>query len=341
MSERIIEYLRNRNDFVPGEEISRSLGITRAAIWKKVKNLRKEGYLIEAVPSKGYKLRPSPDTLTEKEIRTVFEGNIIGREIIFYEETGSTNERALKIGGLSRQGKGILEGTVIIADAQGQGRGRFGRCWVSPPHVNLYFTVLLEPPFSPGEASILTLMAAVAVVSAIREYVGLNAVIKWPNDILIRNKKVGGILTEMKSDIDRINFVAVGIGVNVNMSLNMLPGDMRLFTTSLKEEKGEPIRRVELLGVILAKFEYWYKTLLQGRRRALINEWRRLDSTTGNRIRVKTNDRIISGLAKGISDDGRLIIKLLSGAEKKVYAGEVTILKKIKNLNSGRKKYSK
>lgn len=339
MSEQIIKFLRNRDGFISGEEISKSLGITRAGIWKKVKTLRQRGYLIEAVPSKGYKLLYSPDIPTKGEIRAVFKGDIIGREIVFYEVTTSTNERAMEIGQLrnsvtsrsyrhqSQRRKGRLEGTVVIADAQEQGRGRLGRGWVSPPRVNLYFTVLLEPLFSPKEVSILTLMTAVAVVSAIREYVDLNAVIKWPNDILIGNKKVGGILTEMKSDIDRINFVAVGIGVNVNMPLSMLPKNVRSVATSLKEEKGEPINRVELLGVILAKLEYWYKVLLKGKRKALLSEWLRLNSTIGNKVKVKTQDRIISGIAEGISGDGELIVRLFSGAVEKVYAGEVTILK--------------
>lgn len=340
MSKQIIEFLRNKDNFISGEQISKSLGITRAGIWKKVKVLRQKGYLIEAVPSKGYKLLSSPDIPTKEEIRAVFKGDIIGREIIFYDVTTSTNEKAMEIGQLRnsvtnqmyrhesqlRKGR-LLDGTIIIADAQEQGRGRFGRNWVSPPRVNLYFTVLLEPLFLPKESSVITLMAAVAVVSAIREHVTLNAAIKWPNDILIGNKKVGGILTEMKSDIDRIHFVAVGIGVNVNMSLSMLPKNVRALATSLKEEKGETINRVELLGVILAKLEYWYKTLLKGRRKALLNEWLRLNSTIGNKVRVKTQDRIISGIAEGISDDGELIVRPFSGAVEKVYAGEVTILK--------------
>lgn len=339
MTEQLIEFLRNRKGFISGEQISRSLGITRAGIWKRVNVLRQRGYLIEAVPSKGYKLLFGPDIPTKEEIKAVFKGDIIGREIVFYRTTSSTNDRAMEMGQLrrsvlarqyqhsSQQRMEGLEGTVIVADAQEQGRGRFGRDWVSPPGVNLYFTVLLEPPFAPERASILTLMAAVAVVSAIREHVGLNAVIKWPNDILVGNKKVGGILTEMKSDQDRINFVAVGIGLNVNMPSSMLPGNVRPHATSLKEEKGEYINRVKLLGVILAKLEHWYKNILKGKKKALLNEWMRLDSTSGKKVRVKSRNRIISGKAEGISDDGELIVRLFTGVVEKVHAGEVTILK--------------
>lgn len=262
------------------------------------------------------------DVLTEEKISAIFNGDIIGRKIIFYEVTTSTNDIVMEIGHKE------AEGTVVIADAQTHGRGRFGRDWISPPRVNLYFTVLLKPPLSPKEASIITLMAGVAVVLAIREYTGLDTVIKWPNDILIRDKKVGGILTEMKSDMERVEFIALGVGVNVNMALSMLPRDIKALATSLKEEKGEYINRVELLGVILAKLEHWYKNLLDGRRKALFDEWLHLDSTVGKEVSVKTQDRVISGIAEGISDEGGLIIRLPSGSFEKVCAGEVTIVKR-------------
>jgi len=261
-----------------------------------------------------------PDVLTEEKISAIFKGDIIGKEIIFYKVTTSTNDKAMEIGHRK------TEGTVVIADAQTHGRGRFDRDWVSPPNVNLYFTVLLKPPFAPKNATIITLMAAVAVVSAIREYTGLDAVIKWPNDILIRDKKVGGILTEMKSGMDSIDLIALGVGVNVNMALNMLPGDIKPLATSLKEEKGEYINRAGLLKAIFARLEYWYKSLLEGRRKALFDEWLRLDSTIGKEISVKTLERVISGIAEGISDEGELIVRFPSGSFEKVSAGDVTIL---------------
>ncbi len=278
---------------------------------------------------------PFPIEKLNEELKSVFKGEIIGREIIFFKSTTSTNDRAMEIG----QQRENPEGIVVIADAQKHGKGRLGRRWISPPDVNLYFTVLLRPPFLPKEASILTLMAAVAVVSAIREYVGLNAGIKWPNDILVNGKKVSGILMEMKSDMDRINLVAIGIGVNVNMSLNVLTKDIKPLTTSLKEESGNYINRVKLLRKILAELEHSYKILLNGNKRALINEWLRLDSTIGNKVMVQRvapfgqnrmdRDNVISGVAEGIDDDGQLIVRVASGALKKVNSGEVTILKNV------------
>ncbi len=276
-----------------------------------------------------------PDILTKETVRAVFKGDIIGREMIFYEVTSSTNDRAMEIArqrnsgvdpGSTSQRKGI-DGIVIIADAQECGRGRFGRDWISPAGMNLYFTVLLEPAFSPKEASIVTLMASVAVVSAIREHVNQNVVIKWPNDILIGAKKIGGILTEMKTSGGSISFIALGVGINVNMPLNMLPDDIRSFAASLKAETGENINRVQLLGGVLTKLEYWYKILLEGRREALLNEWMILNSTIGNKVSVKTRGTVISGKAEGISNNGELLLRLSSGTLEKLCSGEVTILK--------------
>ncbi len=259
--------------------------------------------------------------LTKEQLHAVFKGDIIGKKIIFYEVTTSTNDKAMEIG------KSAVEGTVIIAEAQEQGRGRFDRIWISPPHVNLYFTVVLKPPFLPKEATLVTFMAAVAVVLAIRGYTGLNAVIKWPNDILIRGRKIAGILTEMKSDMDRVEYLALGIGINVNMPLNMLPEDLKLSATSLGVEKGADVNRVELLGAILSKLEHWYKNLLRGEKSVLLNEWLHLDSTIGKEISVKIQDRIVLGTAEGISEEGEMILRLPSGNIEKMCAGEVTILK--------------
>ena len=253
----------------------------------------------------------------------MYKGDIIGREIIFFESVSSTNETAINIG----RKRDNPDGIVVIADEQSHGRGRFGRSWISPPGVNLYFTVLLRPPILSRNVSVLTLVSAVAVTTAIRDYTGLNAEIKWPNDILINGKKTAGILIEMKSDSDALYFLAVGIGVNVNMPLEILPEDIRPHITSLKVESRKNIDKITLLSQILAELENHYKILLNGNKRALINEWLRLNSTIGSKVRVQNQDRIISGTAKGIDETGQLIIRLSSGKIETVSAGEVTILK--------------
>jgi BirA family biotin operon repressor/biotin-[acetyl-CoA-carboxylase] ligase len=219
------------------------------------------------------------------------------------------------------------EGIVVIADSQTSGRGRLGRNWISPPGINLYFTILLNPPFPPKDASIMTLAAAVAVVSAIRIDTGLQAAIKWPNDIYLNGKKTGGILTEMKIANSHVRFLAVGIGVNVNMPPDMLDSNIRPFSTSLIAEKGEPVNRMGLLKEILREMERQYKILLAGNKGALISKWLEFNSTIGKNIRVQILDRAISGIAEGINEKGELIIRSASGKSETISAGDVTILK--------------
>lgn len=253
----------------------------------------------------------------------MYKGDIIGKEIIFFESVSSTNDTAINIG----KKRDNPDGIVVIADEQSHGRGRFGRSWVSPPGVNLYFTVLLRPPILSRNASLLTLVSAVAVTTAIRDYTGLNAEIKWPNDILINGKKTAGILIDMKSDSNSLYFLAVGIGVNVNMSPEIMPEEIRPHVTSLKTEIGKSLDKITLLSQILAELENHYKILLNGNKLALINEWLRLNSTIGKKVRVQNQDRIISGTAKGIDETGQLILRLSSGKIETVSAGEVTMLK--------------
>jgi BirA family biotin operon repressor/biotin-[acetyl-CoA-carboxylase] ligase len=260
---------------------------------------------------------------TKEEIDAVFKGEIIGKEIVFLDTVTSTNDVAIELAAQRKNPEGI----VVIADTQTKGRGRFGRVWVSPPGVNLYFTVLLNPPFSSKEAPILTLITAVAVVTAIRRHTGLNAEIKWPNDILINGKKTGGILLELKSAGNMINLLVIGIGVNVNMSLDELPEDIRAPATSLGVESGKFFNRIQLLGKIFKGLERTYKILLKGDKEALINDWIRLNSTLRNKVTVKNHKRIISGIAENINNNGELIIRLPSGETETVTAGEVTILK--------------
>ena len=270
----------------------------------------------------------SNDTLSAETLRNAFKGGTIGREIIFFESVDSTNDAAMEIGAQRED----PEGVVVIADAQKSGRGRLGRSWLSPPGGNLYFTLLLRPSFPPREAPLLTLMAAVAVVSAIRKQTGLSAVIKWPNDILVKGKKAGGILMEMRSDAERINLLALGIGVNVNLFPQRLPEEGRELTTTLKQEAGRSIGRVKLFEAMLSRLEHWYKILLNGDKKVMFNEWLSLDSTIGREVKVERSglsgeDKIISGIAEGISDYGQLLIRLSSGKIEKVSAGDVTILK--------------
>jgi BirA family biotin operon repressor/biotin-[acetyl-CoA-carboxylase] ligase len=258
------------------------------------------------------------------------KGRIIGGRILFLKETASTNDDVLRMG----RDRGCKEGLVVVADYQSHGRGRHGRKWISPPGVNLYFTVLLRPPIPPEEATILSLMASVAVVDGIRRYTGIHASIKWPNDIMIGDKKVGGILMEARTKGGIVEMVALGIGINVNMHSGMFDREIRGLATSLKEEAGQDIHRPDLLREILGQMDYWYNELLKGNRGLIIEEWRRRDSTMGNEVVVQmlgSQGRPaggIRGLAEDIDERGCLVIRLSSGAIRRVSSGDVTILRK-------------
>jgi len=252
------------------------------------------------------------------------KGRIIGREIIFYEETISTNDDVLR---LSKDDR-YAEGLVVVADSQKAGKGRHGRRWFSPPGVNLYFTILLRPSILPQKATLLSLMAAVATANAIKRDTGIHASIKWPNDIMIGDKKVGGILLEMRSKKGGIDAIAVGIGLNVNIPPDMFPEEIKEKTTSLKEFTGAEINRYELLGRILNEMDHLYDEFLKGDSKRMIDEWLILNSTTGHVVVVQLmGGRQIEGVAETIDEDGDLIIRLASGDLEKISAGDVTLLR--------------
>lgn len=260
---------------------------------------------------------------TREEASFRFSGEHIGRDIIFFDSLPSTNDRAFELAGE----RDNPDGLIVVADAQTRGKGRQGRTWVSPPGVNLYFTILLRPPLSPDTISIFTLAAPSAAVIAIRTVTGLPARIKWPNDIQVSGRKTGGILIEMKRAGNAAWNVAVGTGINVNMSLDALPPEIRPLSTSLKTEKGEPVQRIRLLEEVLRELDKSYKFLLNGNKRAIIQEWIRLNSTIGRTVSVKTPGKVITGLACDINERGELLVRLSSGEIETVRAGEVTLLK--------------
>ena len=261
--------------------------------------------------------------LNQEAVRNIYKGEFIGKEVYFLESIESTNDKAIEIAKKREDSEGI----VVVADSQTHGKGRLGRQWISPPGVNLYFSVILKPDIPPTEAPLMTLAAAVAAASVLRTWKGVHADIKWPNDLMIKGKKVGGILTEMKTRGKEIDLVVVGIGLNVNMPLDELPEDIRAATTTLEIEKGTPSDRAGLLGGMLAGLDNAYKNLLNGNKRALINGWLSLNCTIGNRTIVQDRDRTITGVAENIGQNGELIVKLESGGTEVVNAGDVTVLK--------------
>lgn len=314
MQTNIIDILRKNSEHVSGEEISRSLEISRAAIWKNIESLRKKGYGIEAVPRVGYKLTNVPDKLIPQEVQFGLKTKIIGKKIYHHESVGSTMDEAFALGL-----KGAKDGTVVCAEGQTHGKGRMGRIWNSPKQKGIYFSAILRPEMHPVDVAKITFLCSVAVCEAIRDMCRVNAQIKWPNDILIENKKVSGILIELNADNDSVKFVVVGIGVNVNTSLNSLPD----CATSLKKETGKSVFRVELAREILRSLDKWYLVLRKDGFGSIISRWKELSFTLGNMVRIKDSGYTVEGKAIDIDEHGGLIICDNDGLTVKRMSGDV------------------
>jgi len=256
-----------------------------------------------------------------EQIRPLIEGEI-GREIILLEAVDSTNRLAMELGV-----EGASHGTVVIADRQFKGRGRLGRMWVSPPLVNIYMSIILRPDIRLQDATFLTIMAGLACARAIRAVTGLQVKLKWPNDLVYSDKKLGGILTEIRSGEEGIIFAVIGTGINVNACPGDFPPDIRPIATSIRNEtsKGQP--RSLLIASILNEMDLWYGLLRRSGRKPLLDEWRRLTSTLGRAVMVSTGEGAFRGVAEDIDDDGMLILRLPSGGVKRLSAGDLTTLR--------------
>src|SRR3990172_3576194 len=244
--EKILKLLKeNRGDYTSGTEIGKDLDLSRTAVWKHIEGLRKAGYNIEAVPSFGYKLVGSPDILTHTEIDAGLKTRYIGKNIHAFSLTDSTNTKAFELAM-----HGAPEGSLVVAESQRKGKGRLGRRWESPKEVNIYTSIILRPRISPSSASQITLLAAVAAARAIEKTTKILPDIKWPNDLLIRGKRVPEILMELDSEADMVNFIVLGIGIDVNMEPTSLPPDVANVATSLKNETGKRLERGPIIQEI-------------------------------------------------------------------------------------------
>lgn len=308
---------------VSGAEISARLGVTRAAVWSRIQDLRELGYEIEASPHSGYRLLSVPDVLHADDLLSrLSRPRIIGRDIKVFRETTSTNDVVEK---LARDD--VAEGVVVFADSQSRGRGRLGRKWMSPPRKGLWFSVLLRPlSLMPAQATQLTVMAAVALRRAISE-AGLEPRIKWPNDILINGRKLSGILTELRAELDRIKYVIIGIGVDVNLTQSEYPEELQDAATSLEIELKKPVSRPELAVAILNELETSYAALMAGDFSKLASEWQRHCSTIGQHVTVRVGEHSVSGRAEALGDDGSLLVRSEHGHLERVTGGDVKLEK--------------
>ena len=306
---------------VSGAELSNRLGISRAAIWARIEELRGLGYVIEASPHLGYKLVEVPDRLDADDLLSLVSGNrVIGRDIRVFEQTTSTND---VIERLARDG--VAEGVVVFAESQTKGRGRLGRKWISPLRKGLWLSVLLRPPLRPDAATQLTVAAATALSRAIRQTSSLVPEIKWPNDILIRGKKVAGVLTELSAELDRINHVVLGIGIDVNLNASDLPADLRRIATSLKIETGAAIRRADLAAALLRELDRDYALICGKQFPKISEEWEEQCVTLGQRVKISIGERTVSGRAEALDEKGALLLRTEHGRLERIIGGDVSI----------------
>ena len=321
----ILRALRNdAGTGVHGTDISQKLGISRAAVWSHIEELRSLGYEINAGPHKGYRLTEVPDVLIADDLTSqLSEDQIIGNQIRVFRETASTNKLVDQIG-LA----GEPEGLVIFAESQTQGRGRLGRQWISPSKKGLWFSVLLRPALRPPQMTQLTVIAATALARAIRETTPLIPEIKWPNDILINGKKVAGVLTEMSAEPDRVLHAVIGMGLNVNLDEEDFPDDLKPLATSLRLECGKPILRSRLAVHLLRALDDDYKRIREGQFKMVSEEWESQCITLQKRVRIHQMDRVIDGYAESLDSEGALMVRTASGLLERITGGDVTIDKR-------------
>lgn len=318
MKAEILAALRETDGYVSGQELCEQFGVSRTAVWKAINQLKKDGYEIEAVPNRGYHIVSVPDVLSENELLSIRKTAWAGSTICYYEELDSTNSKANRLG---EEGAG--HGTLVVAERQTMGKGRRGRGWESPSGTGIFMTLLLKPDINPSNASMLTLVAAMAVVKGIEKKTGLDAKIKWPNDIVVQGKKVCGILTEMSAQIDYVNHIIVGIGINVNNK--DFPEELSMRATSLFIESGRSVNRASLIEGVLEEFEYYYDIYMRTQDlRGIRKEYDTYLVNRGQQVKVLDPKEAFEGVAQGITDRGELIVDTWE-SRKLVSSGEVSV----------------
>ena len=319
----LLLYLKGRKgEWVSGEQLSNKLEISRTAVWKHIHKLRDKGYVIESSTKKGYRLQEVSDFLLADEIREGLNTQIFAqRDILHYEETDSTNIRAKDLAD-----RGAPEGTLVVAEKQTRGKGRRGRTWFSPAGGGIYASLILRPVISPGEAPRITLMTAVAVAEALLALIPLVFKIKWPNDILVNGKKIAGILTEISTEMDSVDYIVVGLGLNVNTPKKSFTQDIREKATSILAETGKPFSRTKLVQAYLQRYEVYYEMFQKGEFEPILDRWKELADIIGQLITVDMAGKMYSGKVMDVDNDGVLILRDDQGDLHRIFSGDVTLL---------------
>jgi len=315
--EELLTLLKKKKKYVSGARLGEILGISRAGVWKLIKELKARGYRIESKPKKGYLFLDFPENLDLYGIKEGLKTKVLGKRLHLLQEVDSTNTWAIK-----EALKGAEEGEVFLAEAQTQGKGRMGRKWFSPKGKNIYLSLILKPEMPPQRVPLLNLGASLALAYVL-EKLGLEPELKWPNDVLLRGKKVCGILSEAYAEADKVNFVVLGIGLNVNTKKEDFPEELRDSATSLLIETGKEFSRNHLVKEILQELEGVY-FLLKENPGEVLSKWCSYAKVEGKMVEVESFGELIEGVAEGIDEEGALLVKTERGI-KRVVAGDVKV----------------
>ncbi|BCN29700.1 biotin--[acetyl-CoA-carboxylase] ligase [Anaeromicropila herbilytica] len=321
MKTEIIKILRNSDTYVSGQQLCNNLGVSRTAIWKVMNQLKEEGYEIEAVSNKGYRLIHSSDVISESEILSRMQTNYIGKKVRFYDEVDSTNLVAKKIAEEEES-----DGLLVVSESQTKGKGRRGREWSSDKGCDIFMSLILKPKINPMNASMLTILAALAVSKSIAKIVEKDTYIKWPNDIILNNKKVCGVLTEMSTEIDYINHVVIGIGINVNRT--SFPNELASMATSLYVETEQKVQRAELIASVVKEFEEMYLVFLEIQTlQPFMKEYNDTLINAKRQVKIIEYGKEYEAIAIGINEKGELMIHDIDHPDhvRTVLAGEVSV----------------
>lgn len=301
IKEKILRSLRGSSSFVSGSVLASKLGVTRTALNKHISQLKRLGYQIDAVPHRGYRLRKAPDVLFDFEIKSLLMTKQFGRMTYYFSEIGSTQDFCRELAE-----KGEAEGALVISEVQTKGRGRLGREWKSPAG-GLWFSLLLRPEGIGFEnLGLLPLIAALAMAKALEKEAEIGANLKWPNDLVIGRSKVGGVLTELQSEIEKVHSVQLGVGLNVN---NKPPAKTIYPATSLREVAGRKLRRADILGSFLLVFEKFYLSFKKSKTAHLLKAIEEKIAFKGERVILRTSQGIARVKVIGIDRFGRLVVE--------------------------------
>ena len=318
MKAAILKILRETGDYVSGQEICEKLGVSRTAVWKVIRQLQEEGYQVDAARSRGYRIIDGPDVMTAEEVESLLDTEWAGKPVVYYPETDSTNIRIRHLGD-----EGAPHGTLAVADRQTAGRGRRGRTWESPGGSCIYMSILLRPDLAPEKAPMLTLVMACGVAEGIMDCADVKVQIKWPNDIIVSGKKLRGILTEMSTQVDYINHVTVGVGINVNVQ--NFPEEIQT-ATSLLSETGTQTKRAPVIAAVMKHFEENYKIFMQTEDMSgLMKKYSSLLVNQGREVLILEKDAEYKAYAEGINQKGELVVRREDGTVENICAGEVSV----------------